>query len=64
MVFKFQFVINNLKKKKNRKWFGFDKLSLASRDNIYSAICKLSMRSLIYWEPNLLEKKIINLVCK
>ena len=40
----FDFVINNLKKQ-NKKWFDVGKLSPASRDNIYFAICKVSMRS-------------------
>lgn len=58
----FDFVINNLKKQ-NKTWFDVGKLSPASRDNIYSAICKVSMRSPIDWEPILLEKNN-NLVCK
>lgn len=40
----FDFVIDNLKKH-NKKWFDVSKLSSASRDRIYSAICEVSTRS-------------------
>ena len=34
----FDFVIDNLKNQ-NKKWFNIGKLSTATKDNIYSAIC-------------------------
>ena len=40
----FDFVIDNLKNQ-NKKWFNIGKLSTATKDNIYSAICKVSVRS-------------------